>query len=302
MNYWLVQIKEIIRPGKQLVFFVTNKCNLRCKHCFYPANTEPKELTLNEIKNFSDKNKFTQVILTGGEPFLRNDISDIAKIFINNGCRINVDTNGSYPEKVKMFVKEIPDAVFQISIDGDEKLHNRIRSEGSYKKVMETLEVLRENKVRTIISTSINKLNYKNIPKIYGATHLYNFTRSAELHTFNVPKELLSGFNSNIALNLEEMKEVFDRIKWNKSLFGMVNRVIMARAIRDLEKRKPTSCSAGEKWLVLYPNGETGICEMLKPGIKKPKNCGCIHDCRIMSQVKTFPNLLIEMIKFIKFK
>ena len=298
MNYWLTQIKETIKPGKQLVFFVTNRCNLRCKHCFYPTNIKPRELTLDEIKDFADKNKFTQVILTGGEPFLRNDIADIAKIFISRGCRINIDTNGSYPEKVETFVEKIPNAVFQISIDGDEELHDEIRGEGSYKKAMETLNILRAHKIRTIVSTSINKLNCREIPKIPGATHLYNFTRSAELHTFNVPKELLSGFDSNITLTLGEMKEVFGRIKWDESLFGIVNKTIMARAIEDLEKRKPTPCSAGKKWLILYPDGKTGICEMLKAGVKKPKNCGCIHDCRIMSQVKTSPNLLIEMIKF----
>lgn len=286
MNYWLTQIKEIIKPGKQLVFFVTNRCNLKCKHCFYPANTKPKELTLEEIKDFSDKKQFTQVILTGGEPFLRSDIIDVAKIFINKGCRINIDTNGSYPERVEMFVKEMPNAVFQISIDGNEELHDRIRKNGSYRKAMETLNVLRENKIRTIVSTSINKLNYKNIPKVCGTTHLYNFTRSAELHTFNVPKELLSGFDSNITLDLQEMKEAFGRIKWDRSLFGMVNKMVMARAIKDLKKRKPTPCSAGKTEMVLYPDGKIGICEMLKPGVKKPKNCGCIHDCRIMSRIK----------------
>jgi len=298
MNYWLTQIKEMIGPGKQLVFFVTNRCNLRCRHCFYPINTEPKELTLDEITNFTNKNRFSQIILTGGEPFLRNDIIDIAKIFLNKGCRINIDTNGTFPERVGAFIKEIPSAVFQISIDGNEELHDKIRGNGSYKKAMETLDILRAYKIRTIISTSLNKLNYRSIPKVYGTTHLYNFTRSAELHTFNVPKELLSGFNSNITLSLTEMKEVFNKIKWDKSLFGIVNKMIMIRAIKDLEKRKPTPCLAGKKWLILYPNGKTGICEMLKPGVEKPKNCGCIHDCRIMSQVKTSPNLLIEILKF----
>ena len=72
-----------------LVHFVTNRCNARCSFCFIDFD-DPKtfegELSLNEIdlltKNLGSS--LLNVNLTGGEPFARKDLTEIAKLYLKN--------------------------------------------------------------------------------------------------------------------------------------------------------------------------------------------------------------------------
>ena len=75
------------------------------------------------------------VNFTGGEPFARKDILDIAKIYIKNTTikSIYITTNGSLPDRVLEFANEISkidkkiELGFQISIDHLPDEHNKIR-------------------------------------------------------------------------------------------------------------------------------------------------------------------------------
>ncbi len=64
-----------------LIFFVTSRCNLLCTHCFYweELNKRKNELELDEIERVSRSlPNLLSVSLTGGEPYLRPDLPDIA--------------------------------------------------------------------------------------------------------------------------------------------------------------------------------------------------------------------------------
>ena len=97
-----------------LVHFVTNRCNARCSFCFIDFDN-PKtfegELSLDEIeeltKNLGDS--ILNVNLTGGEPFARKDLIEIAKAYLKNSTiqSIYITTNASLPERIKNFAEEI---------------------------------------------------------------------------------------------------------------------------------------------------------------------------------------------------
>ena len=136
-------VKNILLDKKEpisLVHFVTNRCNARCSFCFIDFD-DPKtfshELTLDEIdvltKNLG--NSLLNVNLTGGEPFARKDLVDIAKKYLVNTTiqSIYVTTNASLPDRIKNFAKEVTafdnqvELTFQISIDHMPDNHNRVR-------------------------------------------------------------------------------------------------------------------------------------------------------------------------------
>ena len=113
-----------------IVHFLTNRCNARCSFCFIDFDnpkTFHNELTLDEIdkltKNLGDS--LLNVNFTGGEPFARKDIEEIAKLYIKNTTvqSMYVTTNASLPDRVENFAKTIIDLdkdielTFQISID-----------------------------------------------------------------------------------------------------------------------------------------------------------------------------------------
>ena len=123
-----------------LVHFVTNRCNARCSFCFIDFDN-PKtfqgELTIEEIEKLTKNlgKSLLNVNLTGGEPFARKDLIDIAKSYLKNSTvqSIYITTNASLPDRIEKFAKEISlfspetELCFQISIDDLPENHDRVR-------------------------------------------------------------------------------------------------------------------------------------------------------------------------------
>ena len=110
-------VKNILFNKKEpisLVHFVTNRCNARCSFCFIDFD-DPKtfshELSLEEIEKLTKNlgKSLLNVNLTGGEPFARKDLTEIAKSYLSNSTiqSIYVTTNASLPERIKSFATEI---------------------------------------------------------------------------------------------------------------------------------------------------------------------------------------------------
>ena len=167
-----------------LVHFLTNRCNARCSFCFIDfdnPDTFKNELTLSEI-NLLTKNlgkSLLNVNLTGGEPFARKDIIDIAELYIKNTTvqSMYITTNASLPDRVENFAKTIIDLdknlelTFQISIDDMPEAHDRVRKISNlFENCIETYRRLQKIDVRTqpIVSITVSHENCDNIEKIFN--------------------------------------------------------------------------------------------------------------------------------------
>lgn len=139
---------------EQLFYFVTNRCNLSCRHCFYwdKLNTLVQEATLDEIDRVARSiPAFSFLTLTGGEPFLRVDLAEIVKIFWrrNQVSQIHIPTNGYNTAAIVTATETIlrtcpkPKLIVKVSIDGTEAIHDQIRGRaGSFRNAIETLKQL----------------------------------------------------------------------------------------------------------------------------------------------------------------
>jgi len=146
-----------------LEFAVTNRCNLRCIQCdvwrYYEENPEEirTELKIEEIeKIFSSYRGFKVVGITGGEPFLREDLPEIVNIVAKTQRKLeslfitsNGQLRGTTLTKVKEILRNIEsiDASFDftqlISIDGPKDLHDHIRGfAGAHDRALETIRLL----------------------------------------------------------------------------------------------------------------------------------------------------------------
>lgn len=140
-----------LRQPTYTVMFVTNRCNLKCRMCFYTKQPKCMELTLDEIKRLA-KSMPPQwfLMLTGGEPFLRNDIAEIASTFYDQGTmNIHFSTNGTLTEKVIKDIKAIATyardshIIVTTSLDGPKDIHDSIRRvAGAYDKTLATTRAL----------------------------------------------------------------------------------------------------------------------------------------------------------------
>ncbi|MEO0454744.1 MAG: radical SAM protein, partial [Verrucomicrobiota bacterium] len=79
-------------------FYITARCNLTCQQCnIIYANSDVRECTTEEIRYIADNFSrlgVAMILLTGGEPFVRNDLAEIIRIFTERGIHVRMQTNG----------------------------------------------------------------------------------------------------------------------------------------------------------------------------------------------------------------
>jgi len=141
------------------VHFVTNRCNARCDFCFIDFDdptTRAGELTLDEIDRLSRTlgANLKNVNLTGGEPFARKDLIDIARLYFRNTNieSIFITTNGSLPDRIERFIADIraefPDRklIFSFSIDALGEKHDEIRKlKGLFENCLKSFRITRQS-------------------------------------------------------------------------------------------------------------------------------------------------------------
>ncbi|MBQ3641045.1 radical SAM protein [bacterium] len=156
------------------VWEITFKCNVNCIHCGSDCTSVEKErqLTTAEcfdiIEDLADIGCET-VILSGGEPLMRQDIGAIATMIKRLGMKVGFISNGyMLNEETIKIIKAINPIAFGISIDAaDGYLHDYIRGKkGTFEHVENALKLLNENGIVPSVVSTIHKLNYDQLPKI----------------------------------------------------------------------------------------------------------------------------------------
>jgi MoaA/NifB/PqqE/SkfB family radical SAM enzyme len=115
-------------PEKKLngTVIVTYRCNARCTMCNrYKAPSRPdEEISLDTIKKLP-RMYFTNI--TGGEPFIREDLPDIVRELYKKSDRIVISTNGYFTDRIIKLAEEFPKVGIRVSIEGLEQTNNEIR-------------------------------------------------------------------------------------------------------------------------------------------------------------------------------
>jgi len=276
------------------IFFVTNKCNARCKHCFYwkQLNSHQQELCLDEIRKISQKAGRIQVLLlSGGEPFLRKDLFEIISLFIkNNGTKVvSIPTNAILTQEIIKVTQKLANAYPKITFSINPSIDNLYRKQdeirgikNAFKCAIKTLnELVKIKKVKdnveVVVNTTISNLNYRDIDQIMEFFKKFNLT----YHNF----ELLRGKPRKKSVYLPPLSEIrkihqkvirlrnyyieknnksstFAKLLERISVLGITKYTqILKERVLD-NKNFPFTCSAGKNIVVLEPNGEVRLCEL----------------------------------------
>lgn len=128
------RLGKVIRPS-WCTFLVCFRCNARCQMCDSWRMKPGDEMTPEQVSDvFGKIGRLDIVRLSGGEPFLRDDMLEIAHA-VHRRSRphvIHITTNGSFPEKIEAFARqyENPRGLrFMVSFDGQEIEHDRNRGQ-----------------------------------------------------------------------------------------------------------------------------------------------------------------------------
>jgi MoaA/NifB/PqqE/SkfB family radical SAM enzyme len=133
-----------------MCIITTYRCPMRCTMCNIWENPTEKsrEITLEEIK-LLPKVKF--INLTGGEPFVRNDLEQIVEICFKKSPRVVVSTSGWLEERVIALARKFPNIGIRISIEGLSCKNDELRGHaGGFDRGLRTLLLLKEMGVKDI--------------------------------------------------------------------------------------------------------------------------------------------------------
>lgn len=148
------------RLPRKIIFEPTSSCNLNCLMCDRIHDIKP-ELTTSEIKRITNKlpSSIKEVYISGGEPFLRNDIREICNAFHRRNISVSIQTNGTFPEKAKGIAK-LKNTEILLSLDGPSDIHDKMRGmPGVSEKTMEIMDFLKKNNKRCVITTVVSDEN-----------------------------------------------------------------------------------------------------------------------------------------------
>lgn len=292
---------DCFRPNRlsQLILFITSACNLRCQHCFYWQNLGRKgNLSFSQLKKISQSTpKFQDLLLSGGEPFLRKDLVEVVRLFWENNQigSVNIPTNGFLTQEITVMVKEIlaisPDLQvnLNLSLDGPEPVHDRIRGKkGSFQKAIKTIQTLAEISQRhshlgVTVVTTVMKENLDELMPLMTEIEALELNRV--LHYFEIirgdPKEV----KLKQGLNSKKFKEVYQKIftyqkkklaaYYDPGFWGKLRASIALASLVYLYRLQyqrffnrgfwPMPCAAGRKIVVIDANGDLRACELRAP-------------------------------------
>jgi MoaA/NifB/PqqE/SkfB family radical SAM enzyme len=200
---------------------ITNRCTLKCKHCFIyrkdtphtptKKNEMPAKQMIKEIKKYKRNYGIVQMVWMGGEPLLRKDVLELGiKLFPQN----TITTNGTLP-----FINLGPKIRWVVSLDGPEEINDEIRGEGCFKKVITNLNNLPGDFQGDLQCNCV--ITKKN--EIYLEEFIKNLQKDTPLRgvnfTFYVPKR-----SDSTGLSWDSLEE----------------RDLVIRNLMNLKKRYPT--------------------------------------------------------------
>jgi MoaA/NifB/PqqE/SkfB family radical SAM enzyme len=130
---------------------LTNRCNLSCRMCSIANSlSKDQELSTAQILHAIDEAQrygIKEVVLTGGEPFLREDLFEIAKYCHDKGLRSIITTNGTLmSEQIVEAIINSEISHLHFSIDGLEETNDYFRGPGAFDKIVKAVKLLSEKR------------------------------------------------------------------------------------------------------------------------------------------------------------
>jgi MoaA/NifB/PqqE/SkfB family radical SAM enzyme len=241
---------------------ITYRCNLRCGYC--GANEKnTAELDTNNvltvIREFAALG--TRFIkFSGGEALLREDIGQIIEYCRGKKLNVLMNSNGIL---VKDRIKEIRHIKeIQLSLDGEEAVHDSIRGKGSFKKVVEALEVCKSNGIEVNLTASLSKYNTSSVDFLIDFAQKHKvgikFQPVDQMYSLNSSKDIRLLFSPGLIEFKNAISYIIDKkTKGNKSIRNSFSGL---RHIYHWPTPRKIKCLLGLIHCHVEPDGRIFIC------------------------------------------
>ncbi|MCZ2151179.1 MAG: radical SAM protein [Bryobacterales bacterium] len=284
------------RTFRSLFLFVTSRCNSLCRTCFYFDKLNSKDdLTFDQIRRISETAPpFEKLWLSGGEPFLRDELPEIVALFTRNNrvANINLPTNGLLQERIFRSVDRMlalaPNVSIDLnfSLDGLANTHDAIR--GVPNNFRRTLETIREAekryanvpRLRRNVLTVITRENYNEIvelglrlaaeAKLSGQYFEIVRGETPDADLKRLQREDVAALHRRLMpFHRHYARRLFAHLPPGVRQFATMYYLGNLRFHFDLHescleqpRKWPMPCTAGETTIVIDHNGRFRACEM----------------------------------------
>jgi glycosyltransferase involved in cell wall biosynthesis/organic radical activating enzyme len=275
----------------KLYFFVTNRCNSRCSWCLdlhrsadNPGATKKEELSVAEITQMArSKNaagRIPYLILTGGEPFLREDLDQLVQAFyLGLGTRfLTIVSNGSFPDRIAEQVERMlilcPSLRLNLCLTVADigRLHDDVRRHSrSHELLLESrkrVAALQRVFPKLIFSVS-SQLDDRNAPRAPGIIEHVKESFGPDEHFVTFIRDTTQRVTPP-GPGLDHVPAMGESVRrahpGRKSLFQSFYNEVVQRALLELVRIRRGQavyrpCTAGRKFATLYENGNVMVCE-----------------------------------------
>ncbi|MFA5157221.1 MAG: glycosyltransferase [Candidatus Omnitrophota bacterium] len=286
----------------EMVLFVTNECNLSCRHCFYQSALAQDKREIKASDTIKILRSLTRdletVCLGGGEPFINKELAEICKAFAQNIYLkdLYIVSNGFETNRIIETTEDMLKNSFfnihlRISLDGMADSHNRIRgNELAFSNAVATIKALKDlqrryEKLQPSIQTIISQLNIGELTQLaqfvkkeIGVMHVFDIIRGATMFYKNglFINESYGPPDTSQLLTHKQLKYAAKTVKKFYREYAQDNTMkpdeakyqetLFSISSYQALKRKPiVRCSAGKSIAVIFPNYDVSLCEAARP-------------------------------------
>lgn len=273
-------MRRFLTPNSPLhaQWFLTNRCNYKCRSCgVWRKKNSQSEATTEEVKTGLDalaKIGVAEIVLSGGNPLLRDDIGEIVR-YASQRFITTIYDNGSMATKK---IEVLRDADFvAISLDtlNAEKNDYMRGIKGAYKKALDAIDKLHAEGISVGVAPTISQMNLyeiedftrhftdKGIPVWYA---VYSHD-DVDHQLFGIGKK-----NDELEISDKEamvkLCDVLTEMKKERNGVFITDKTLNALKQLFLTGKRTWKCRALRNFLVVNPQGEVSGCHLYEPVAK----------------------------------
>ena len=259
-------------------FELTQRCNFNCEMCYvHDCKQKNDPLTTEDWLELARQAKDAGTVfllLTGGEPLLRDDFEELYRALAKMGFLISINTNGSLLENYIKLFDEFPPTRINVSLYGaDNYAYNRLCKNEAFDKVMSSIKKIKEMGISIKLNTVFTPENITEYKKIVDISKEYVIPLKPTTYTY--PPIRLCKNNNDLRFTPEKAAEyinLIDEYRFDRDFY--LEKIKKILSLPEGPKDNKVRCRAGKAAFWITADGIMRPCGMMPEPDSKPLEIG----------------------------
>lgn len=269
---WKDVMKQVVSMSFPLFikWYITQKCNLRCTHCYLTDYTKSPSLhDILPIVDYLGSKKVVSIVLIGGEPLVRNDLVEIIQRINSHKIKIKIATNATLIDDAKAIDLVAAGASqYQVSLEGaTPEVNDCVRGENTFFQATQGIRALVTAGADVSVAFTLTGQNYAEVGKMFELASMLKVKR-IKLNAF-IPMGTGKLLARNHFLSSSMCMQIADTILMYTTRFphlqveaGAFVKTIHMPSKKDVAE-STFGCGAGTTSMIINSDLTLSACDML---------------------------------------